>query len=231
MNLNLRVGFYYAGGGVMLMCLAALAFPFGLIFLWPAASLILIAMGYFGLGAGVYGKRLGSHALWARILHCFTMLGQELSRRIYARQCNAWDALLPALLIGRQLRASEVEALRAEGVDAVVDLTAEFAEPKALTEFHYLNIPILDLTAPTDLQLQAALDFITRTMRTGKVYLHCKIGYSRTATIAACFLIQVGRAQSPEEAMALLRKVRPSIVIRPEAEATIRRFSPLCHPS
>ena len=231
MILHARVGFYYAAGGGVLTGLALITSPFGLILLWPAASVVLIAFGYWGRGARVYGKREGRPALWARIVHGFTRQGHEVSRRIYARQCNAWDALLPGLLIGRQLDATEVEDLRAEGVVAVLDLTAEFSEPKALTELTYLNIPILDLTAPSEFELQTALSFIAGEMRKGKVYLHCKIGYSRTAAIAGCHLIQAGHAKTPEEAMAMLRKVRPSIVIRPEAEATIRRFPRPCHPS
>jgi protein-tyrosine phosphatase len=55
--------------------------------------------------------------------------------------------------------------------------------------------------------------------------VHCKIGYSRTAAVVACYLLASGKAHSADEAMQLLRKVRPSIVIRPEARRTIVEYA------
>jgi len=104
-----------------------------------------------------------------------------------------------------------------------LDLTAEFSEPANLRRLNYLNLLILDLTAPSRGQLDAALEFLERESREGIVYIHCKIGYSRTAAVAGCHLLRSGLAATADEAIERLRAARPTIVIRPEAEATIRR--------
>ena len=67
--------------------------------------------------------------------------------------------------------------------------------------------------------------FIDHESRHGIVYVHCKIGYSRTAAAAAAFLLQAGKANGVEEAIGLLRQVRPSIIVRPEVIAALSDFA------
>ena len=88
----------------------------------------------------------------------------------------------------------------------------------------YCNIPVLDLTAPTIDQLGKMAKFIDKESKSGIVYVHCKIGYSRTAAAAAAYLLESGRAGSVSEAIELLRKVRPSLVVRPEIRAVLERW-------
>jgi hypothetical protein len=219
--MNPRIGSFYAIGGIVLCLAGAYYSPAGMLLFWPGLSLLTVASGYFGMGPAVIGKRDGRHPLWARLFHLFYLAGHEVSRRIYARQCSAWDELVPGLLIGRQLDADEAGRLQGEGVTAVLDLTAEFGEPAALRKLNYLNIPVLDLTRPSHEQLQTAIEFISGNIQSGKVYLHCKIGYSRTAAVAGAYLVHSGRATDPDDALRLLSKARPSIVIRPEAREAI----------
>ncbi len=153
------------------------------------------------------------------------LLGQHLSLVHYRRQCRPWDEVVPGLRIGRVLNREEANVVIGQGVTAVLDLTAEFSEARPLTGVEYLNLPILDLTAPTRGQLDMAVSFITRQIENGTVYVHCKIGYSRTAAVVACYLLASGKAHSPDEAMDLLRRVRPSIVIRPEARSAIVAYA------
>lgn len=220
--MNPKVGSLYLLASVVLTGAALFIRPFGLVLLWPAASLLIVSGGYFGLGAKVYLKRRGKIHPLARALHGFTLLGHELSRRYYAGQCRPWDRLTPNLWIGRQLDDDEAETLINRGVTSVLDLTAEFSEPSALRRLRYRNLPILDLTAPSADQREAAAEFIDRETRQGIVYVHCKIGYSRTAAIAGGYLLRSGLAATAGEAIGRLRAARPSLVIRPEAEAAIR---------
>ena len=111
MSFNPRVGLYYTAGALLLLGIALLTEPLGWILLWPTLSVVLVALGYFGLGAYVYGKKDGRHPLWAQTLHWFTIRGHEISRRLYARQCDPWNELAPGLWIGRHLVKAEVEAL------------------------------------------------------------------------------------------------------------------------
>jgi protein-tyrosine phosphatase len=66
---------------------------------------------------------------------------------------------------------------------ALVAVTAELSEARPFQATRYRNLPILDLTAPTHAQLQEAVAFITDEVEKGSVYVHCKIGYSRSAAV------------------------------------------------
>ncbi len=110
------------------------------------------------------------------------------------------------------------------GVTAVLDLTAEFSAPRCFRALTYRNMPVLDLTAPSLDRLGGMVEFITKEAQRGVVYVHCKIGYSRSAAAVGAYLLESGKAESVVDAMAQLRLVRPSIVLRPEVERTLRQF-------
>jgi protein phosphatase len=67
--------------------------------------------------------------------------------------------------------------------------------------------------------------FIDEESSQGIIYIHCKIGYSRTAAAAAAFLLRTGKARTLSEAINRLRQVRPTIVIRSEVMTALREFA------
>jgi predicted protein tyrosine phosphatase len=117
--------------------------------------------------------------------------------------------------VGRLLDNSEAEAFFAQGLTAVLDLTAEYPECERFRDLHsqlqlnYKNVPILDLTLPTDLQIAEAVDFVRRHAKNGKVFIHCALGFCRAPSIAAAYLLASGHADSGEGAIALVRRARP----------------------
>jgi protein-tyrosine phosphatase len=110
-------------------------------------------------------------------------------------------------------------------VRAVLDLTGEFSELAPFRSVTYRNIPVLDLTAPTVGQLEEMAAFIETESQNGIVFVHCKIGYSRTAAAAAAYLLRTGQVRSVAEAIERLRQVRPTIVIRPEVLIALEKFT------
>jgi len=221
---NRRVGFYYAAGALISAGLAAWFWPWGALSLWPAMSLGLVASAYFGRGPSVFCKDDGRLHWSARLVLAPCLLGQWLSLLYYQRQCRPWDKVTPEVWIGRVLTEREAAAARRLGVTAVLDLTAEFSETKAFRSLKYRNIPILDLTAPSIEQLQEMATFIDEESRQGIVYVHCKIGYSRTAAATSSYLLQTGQVRSVAEAVARLRQIRPAIVVRPEVLSALSEF-------
>ena len=158
-------------------------------------------------------------------------IGERLSheiendwRRYYRRECAAWNEVTPRLWIGGRLTTAEAAEARRKGVTAVLDLTAECSEEHSLRQLNYLNLPVLDLTAPTTEQLWHAAEFIARERQNGVVYVHCKIGYSRSAAAVGAYLLSSGAALTVEDVVAQLRRVRPSIIVRPEVLAALREF-------
>lgn len=222
--MNRRVGIYYLTAACAAAAMAMLLWPWGGLFLWPATACVIAAGAYFGLGPAIYRKADGRLPLSTRLLLAPLLAGQWLSLWYYRRQCRPWDEVTPRLWIGARLTEGQAEEALRRGVTAVLDLTAEFSEAAPLLESRYLNVPILDLTRPTSEQLDRCLAFLSENASPGTVYIHCKIGYSRSAAVAGAYLMASGAAASATEAVDRLRAVRRSIVIRPEAWDTLKRF-------
>lgn len=222
---NFRVGYWYAAGAAVLLVFAVIAWPLGAFLLWPATALGIVSAGYFALGPSIFRKSDGRLPLSTRFVFAPILLGQYLSLLYYRRQCRAWDEVTRGVLIGRHLNATEASAAVKQGVTAVLDLTAEFSAAAPFLATHYRNLPVLDLTAPTPEQLHEAVAFIAEQAAKGVVYVHCKIGYSRSAAVVGAYLMASGQAATAEEAVALLRDARPAIIVRQEALAALRDFS------
>lgn len=221
---NFRVGVYYATGAVLLLAFTVIFRGWTILLLWPAFAVGIIATSYFGIGPGVYRKINGRLRWSARLLLAPCLLGQRLSFYYYRRCCRAWDAVTPRIWIGGQLSRREVNQALRGGVTAVLDLTAEFSEPKGFRDIGYRNIQVLDLTAPTQEQLVAMAEFIATNVQNGIVYVHCKIGYSRSAAAVAAYLLRSGRANRAADAFGMIRRVRPAMIIRSEVIAALNRF-------
>jgi hypothetical protein len=221
---NPRIGVEYAMGATILAAAGLGLRPWGLALWWPALSMAIVAGAYFGLYAGITQKNGGRISGVARIVLAPWLAAQRASLIYYRGHAAPWQVLSERVWIGRQLGEREAAAAVRLGVTAAVDLTGEFSEARAFLAVPYLNLPILDLTAPTPDQIRAAIDFINAHRDQGAVYVHCKIGYSRSATVLGAWLIDRGLAAAAEEAVAQIRTVRPSLVVRPEALAALRSF-------
>jgi protein-tyrosine phosphatase/membrane-associated phospholipid phosphatase len=222
---NLRIGSYYLAGAATTLPLVVALLPWGVFLLWPAAALAVTAAGYFGIGPHIYRKADGRLPISARFVLAPVLIGQYLSLVYYRRRCPAWDCVAPGVVIGRRLTCVESAMAVRQGVTAVLDLTAEFAEAAPFRALSYRNLPILDLTAPTQSQLGEAAAFIAQEAVNGTVYVHCKIGYSRSAAAVGAYLLTSQEAASAAEAVARLRRARPSIVVRQEAIDALHDFA------
>jgi protein phosphatase len=227
---NLRIGWHYVALGLTLGALSWATWPWGAILLWPIGAVILVALGYILLGPGIYRKQGGKIPLIARVVLAPVLFGEYLSWLYYKRQGDAWNAVAPTVWIGRSLTDTEAADAVGQGVTAVVDLSDAFAEAAPFINATYLHLPVLDLTAPTPAHLAEAVAFINEHSSRGIVFVHCKIGYSRSAAVVGAWLLASGYAKSVDEAIAKLRAVRPSIVIRPEVRQALIDFAASCAP-
>ena len=221
---NRRIGSYYAAGTAFLLIMGAIFWPWGPLLLWPAIALGIVAIAYFRAGSIVFHKTEGKLPWSTRFVLAPCLLGQYLSLLYYRRQCRSWDRVTPQIWIGGKLGRRSANEAVCSGVVSVLDLSAEFSEAKPFRKINYRNIPILDLTAPNQAQLMEMSKFIGDHSRNGAVYVHCKIGYSRSAAAIAAYLIMSGKVKTAEEAFAMIRCVRPSVVIRPEVRSALSEF-------
>lgn len=121
------------------------------------------------------------------------------------------------ITMGSLPMAQDVQWLRAHGVVAVVNMCAEWAGPKeqyARAGITQLHLPTVDTTSPTLEALLRGVFFINETLALGRgnhrrVFIHCKAGMGRAATMALSWYIFQG--MEPERAMKLLEVRRPIV--------------------
>ena len=77
----------------------------------------------------------------------------------------------------------------------------------------YHALPVLDLTAPTPAQCLEAAQAIERLREHGPLLVCCALGYSRSASAVAAWLLHSGRASTVDEALAIIRTARPDVVL------------------
>jgi protein-tyrosine phosphatase len=221
---NRRIGLYYAAGAAVVFILGAIIWPWGVVLLWPAIALGILANAYFRTGPIVFHKTEGKLPWSTRFVLAPCLFGQYLSLLYYRRQCRPWDKVTPQIWIGRKLGCRAANKALCSGIVSVLDLSAEFSEAKPFRKINYRNIPVLDLTAPTQAQLMEMSKFIGDHSQNGAVYIHCKIGYSRSAAAVSAYLIMSGKVKTAEQAFAMIRRARPSVIIRPEVRSALSEF-------
>lgn len=199
--------------------------PWGLLLVWPAASLAVIAAAYLWFGPHVFHKRAGRLHPITRIGMFPYLLGGWVTFPHYRRTAAPWVELTPKLILGRRLSQAEAREQIDRGVRAVLDLTAECEAPAAFRALAYRNVPVLDLTIPTPRQFAESVDFIRAHHDEGKVYLHCKLGRSRSAAVAAAYLIAEGLAKDGNEAVEIVKRARPEIVVGRAAVEALDRYA------
>ena len=221
---NRRIGSYYAAAAAVVLITGAILWPWGCLLLWPATALGIVSIAYFKAGPIIFHKTEGKLPWSTRFVLAPCLLGQYLSLLYYRSKCRSWDKVTPQIWIGGKLGCRSANKVLRSGIVAVLDLNVEFSEAKPFRKTNYRNIPVLDLTAPTQAQLEETTKFIGNHSRNGAVYVHCKIGYSRSAAAVAAYLIKSGKVKTAEEAFAMIRRVRPSVVIRPEVRSALSEF-------
>ena len=89
------------------------------------------------------------------------------------------------------------------------------------------RMPWLDLVAPTPSQLEAAARHIARLQPSGPVLVACALGYSRSASAVAAWLITTRRAASVDEAVTILQRARPRVVLGPAHRRALASLNPI----
>jgi protein-tyrosine phosphatase len=135
----------------------------------------------------------------------------------------------PGLYIGRLPFPFELDRVRAAGVGAVLNLCWEFPrfsgtdrEPGIETA----HVPILDGSPPSDRQFREAVEWAVRWRAEGLcVLVHCAQGHGRTATVAAAILLRLGLAPDVEQALSMVRAVRPRARPSLQQRAALIRYA------
>ena len=136
------------------------------------------------------------------------LLGRWLGRRRW------WDRVDANLIVGAYPFVGDVSTWTPENVTGVVNTCEEYAGPidrYAAHNIEQLHIPTTDFTHPRIADVRRAVEFIDRHADAGgTVYVHCKAGRARSATVAMAWLMK-RHGMTPEEAQRVLLERRPHI--------------------
>ena len=125
-----------------------------------------------------------------------------------------WDRIDPHVIVGAFPFRSDVDGLSEEGVRAVVNTCEEYAGPVVEYAEHgieQLRIPTTDFTHPRMEDVERAVEFVQDHAQRGEtVYIHCKAGRARSATVALCWLMKY-RGMTAQQAQETLLQCRPHV--------------------
>jgi hypothetical protein len=154
-------------------------------------------------------------------------IAADLVRFITGAPMRRVSQLTPQLHLGDQYARRGWPILAARGVTAVVNMRAEFdGGDSAIAPTRYLYLPTPSDRPPTLAHLRQGIAFITAEIaRGGGVYVHCRSGVGRGATMVAAYLVSTGL--TPEQAWANIRAVRPYICPNPAQIVQIECFAQL----
>jgi protein-tyrosine phosphatase/membrane-associated phospholipid phosphatase len=191
--------------------------------LWPSAALLLVGLNYAFLGAAGFQKQAdGRHSMAARWLFAPYRLAAWANSRAWTYRHPQPGLVTEGVWLGRIPTAAQ---LRGSSFKALLDMCAELpAKPAGMA---YQALPALDLCTLDAVQCRQAAQAIEALRKHGPLLVCCALGYSRSATAVAAWLLLSGRATSPQQAMAIIRQARPRVVFR---EAQMQVLGALSNP-
>lgn len=148
-----------------------------------------------------------------RLLFHPTLWWNRLLNRVLPSR-RWWDRIDDHVLLGALPIARVLPSLQTEGVRAVVNLCEEFPGPVEAygrMGIEQLHLPTVDFSPPALAEIERGVAFIQAHAAKGEtVYVHCKAGRGRSATVVICWLIKA-RGLSPTDAEQFVRERRPHI--------------------
>jgi membrane-associated phospholipid phosphatase len=202
---------YWLGAALCLGLAAGLG-GWAWLLLWPAGALLLVGLAYAQGSAAVFQKHEGRLSWAARTLLAPYLVGAWWSSRWLTRREAAGAEVAPGIWLGRAPGRTDWQH-RPPG--AVLDLTVEFNGGPLAGTRPYRSVPLLDLVAPSAVELAQAVAGLDALVAHRPVLVHCALGYSRAAVVVAAWLLHHGAAATVAEALVQVRAARPQIVLTP----------------
>lgn len=204
-----RLAWRYALGAAAVLALGGLVGGLAWLLAWPAAALAMVAWNYAWCGAAGFQKTAGTPSVAAKWLLAPHRWAAWLNSRWWTRAQPQDSAIVDGVWLGRMPSA---RSLHAGGYASLIDLSAELCAPRG--PWRVDGLPRLDLVPADAGQLVAAARAIDAAQRRGgKVLVVCALGYSRSASAVAAWLVLTGRAAQVADALAMVRAARAQVVL------------------
>jgi protein-tyrosine phosphatase len=115
------------------------------------------------------------------------------------------------------------ELMANEKIDVIYDLRADV--DGSLPSEISIHQPLLDDENDQDNSVREAVNKVLEAYREGKnVYFHCNTGRGRGGTLAAATLLELGKAETVEEAELMTQAIRPETNIKPAFKESLKRL-------
>jgi atypical dual specificity phosphatase len=139
-----------------------------------------------------------------------------------------WDHVDEHVILGaRPLRRDVSTLATIEHVTGIVNMCEEYRGPEDLyrqTQIEQLWLPTTDFQPPSVEDVSRGVEFIQQHVsRKGTVYVHCKAGRARSATVVICWLVKY-RGMSLDEAQKHLLQCRPHINSQLTERKVVREY-------
>uniref|UniRef100_A0A182M0E1 Phosphatidylglycerophosphatase and protein-tyrosine phosphatase 1 n=1 Tax=Anopheles culicifacies TaxID=139723 RepID=A0A182M0E1_9DIPT len=187
-------------------------------------------------------------AMFARITFYPSLFYNVMMEKMTAR--NWYDRIDENVILGAlPFRSMAQEMIKKENIKAVVSMNEDyelwaFSNNKARWAklgVEFLQLETTDIfESPCQEKLWKGVQFMNRFLpvndkmlqlpssegppaETGTIYVHCKAGRTRSATLVGCYLI-MKNGWSPEQAVEHMRDCRPHILLRSKQWEALRLF-------
>ena len=186
---------------------------------WPAGATLIVAAAYASGRPELLQKVDGVMNPAMVCLLAPYIAVAWLSSRWFTRKHPAAREIAGGVWLGRLPRKSERDA---QTIYSMVDLTAEL--PVNTRGVVYRGIPMLDLIVPSEERLTAAVTAIDDSEEHRPTLVCCALGYSRSASAVAAWLVVSGRTESVDEAIESIRARGSRIVLGPAHRRRIEQW-------
>jgi len=215
-----RIAFYYFFSATVFAFLAMVLGGGWLWLLWPAVSLLLVALNYAWFGVKGFQKyKEGCISQASRWLLWPYLLGARINAYLWTRDQIRQNHVVDGVSLGC---FPSRQALEKHNYKSVIDLTAEFQRiPHSVA---WYGQPCLDLLPLHEQDLVLAAKKVEQAVAHGPVLVCCALGYSRSALVIIYWLVITERAPDVSTAVELVRRARPVIVIKGRALSQLREI-------
>lgn len=209
-----RFALLYSAGCILFSFLATVVVIYfshwGWLLVWPALATGLVAIAYAGFSTQIFQYKKQKIGTAALLMLTPYLLAARLSALWLSQKRPGCVEVVPGIWLGRVPQYADLQHSKAT---QVLNVTAEIS-PLSKPGQSYRRVPMLDLVAPSLSQLQTAVEELDQmTQRNEPVLVHCALGLSRSALVIAAWLLHNGQASNLDEAVSLIKKVRPDCVI------------------
>ncbi|REG86658.1 diacylglycerol kinase family protein [Marinomonas pollencensis] len=182
---------------------------------WFTLSYLAVSLAYVLNNPNIFRKRSdGSVPFYIRwVFHPFLWTTQLYNSWQRSRDsAPALQQIDQGLYLARRLFPSDIHHLKSENIGAILDVTAEFTSLNWVShqqDVDYLNIPVLDHSIPSNVQIYKALNWIHTHRKNGRsVMIHCALGRGRSVFVMAAYLLSQNPTASPDDIMQKIRAIR-----------------------